>query len=48
VVANVRERLAVSNQRAQDFDVVSYNLRKLSDLEDRKEYQIKVSNSLQL
>jgi hypothetical protein len=48
VVAKVRERLAVSNQRAEESDVERYNLRKLSDLEDRKEYQIKISKSLQL
>jgi hypothetical protein len=48
VVAKVREKLAVSNQTAQNFDMVKYNLSKLSDLEDRKEYQVKVSNGLQL
>jgi len=48
VVAKVRERLAVSNQRAEEFDVERYNLRKLSDLENWKEYQIKISKSLQL
>jgi hypothetical protein len=48
VVSKVRERLAISNQRTQTFDVERYKLRKLSELEDRKEYQIKISNSLQL
>jgi hypothetical protein len=47
VVAKVSERLAVSNQRTEKFDVERYNLRKLSELEDRKEYQIKISKSLQ-
>ena len=34
VVAKVRERLAVSK----------FNLRKISEMEDRKQYQIKLSN----
>jgi len=34
--AKVRERLAVSKQVAQKFDVERFNLRKLSDLEVRK------------
>jgi len=44
VVAKVSERLAVSKQTAQKCDVDRLNLRKLSDLEVRKEYQIKISN----
>jgi len=44
VVAKVRERLAVSKQAAQQFDVERFNLRKLSKLEVRKQYQIKISN----
>ena len=36
VAAKARERLAVSKQAAQNFDVERFNLRKLSDLEDRK------------
>jgi len=36
VVAKVRERLAVSKQVAQEFDVERFNLRKLSELEVRK------------
>jgi len=44
VVAKVRERLAVSKQAAQKFDVERFNLRKLSESEVRKEYQVKVSN----
>ena len=43
VVAEVKERLAVSKQATQKFDVDRFNLRKLSDLEDRKQYQIKIS-----
>ena len=44
VVAKVRERLAVSKHAAQKFDVERLNLGKLSDLEVRKQYQIKISN----
>ena len=44
VVAKVRERLAVCKLEAQKFDVERLNLRKLSELEVRKQYQIKVSN----
>jgi hypothetical protein len=44
VVAKVRERLAVSKQAAQQFDAERFNLRKLSELEVRKQYQLKISN----
>ena len=44
VVANVRERLAVSIQAAKKLDVERLNLRKLNDLEVRKQYQIEISN----
>jgi len=44
VLAKVRERLAVSQQAAKKFDVNIFNLRKLSELEFRKQYQIKISN----
>ena len=44
MVGKVSERLAVSKQTAQKLDVERFNLRKLSDLEIRKEYQIKISN----
>ena len=43
MVAKVKEKLAVSKQAAQKFDVERFHLRKLSDLEDRKQYQIKIS-----
>jgi len=48
VVAKVRERLAVSKQKAQKFNVERFKLRKLNELEIRKQYQIKISNRLQL
>jgi len=41
VVAKVRERLEVSKQTAQYSDVGRLNLKKLSELEVRKQYQIK-------
>jgi hypothetical protein len=44
VVAEVRERLAVSKQAAQKFDAEKFNLKKLSEVENRKQYQIKISN----
>ena len=44
MVAKVRERWAVSKQAAQKFDMERFNLRKLNELEVRKQYQIKISN----
>jgi len=44
VVAKVRERLAVSKQAAQKFDGERFNLRKLNELEVRKQYQIEITN----
>ena len=44
VVAKVRERLAVSKQAAQKYDVEGFNRRKLNELKVRKQYQIKISN----
>jgi len=44
MVVKVRERLAVSKQEAQKFDMKRLNLRKLSELEVRKHHQIKISN----
>jgi hypothetical protein len=42
VVAKVRERLAVSKQAAEKFDVERFNRWKPSELEVRKQYQIKI------
>jgi hypothetical protein len=36
--------LTVSKKAAQKFDVERFNLRKLSELEVRKQYQMKISN----
>jgi len=44
VVTRVRERLAVSKQTTQKFDVEILNVRKLIELEVRKQYQNKISN----
>jgi ribulose bisphosphate carboxylase small subunit len=43
VVVNVRERLAVSKQAAQKFDVERFKFRKLNELEVRKQYQTEIS-----
>ena len=47
VVTKVRERLAVRKQTAQNSDGGRFNLRKLNDLEVRKQYQ-RLQTSLQL
>jgi hypothetical protein len=44
VVAKVRERLAVIKQASQKFDGKRFNFKKLSELEVRKQYQMKISN----
>jgi hypothetical protein len=44
VVAKFRERLAVNKQPAQNFNGERFNLRKLNELEIRKQYQMKISN----
>jgi hypothetical protein len=45
VVEKVWERQVVSKQATHKFDVESYNLRKRSELEVRKQYQINISKS---
>ena len=47
VVAKVGERWAVSKQAVQKFDGERFNLRKLNDVEVRKEYQIEITNALE-
>jgi hypothetical protein len=44
VILKVTERLAVSKHAAQKFDRERFNLRKLNDLEVRKQYQNEISN----
>jgi len=42
LVAKLRERLAVSKQAAQKFYVERFHLRKLNELEVRKQCQLKI------
>ena len=44
VVSKVRETLAVNKEGAQQFDVKNFNLKNVSELEVRKQYQINISN----
>jgi hypothetical protein len=44
MVAEVKERLAISEQAAQMLEVERINLMKQSELEVRKQFQIKISN----
>ena len=44
MVAQFRERLAVSKQTEQKLDGERFNLRKLTDLEVKKQYQIEITN----
>ena len=44
MVAKVRERLATSKQAAKKFDGERFNLRKLNEIEVRKQYQIETSH----
>jgi predicted lipase len=44
VVAKVRERSTVNKQAAQKFEGERYNLRKLKELEIRKQYHIEITN----
>ena len=44
MVAEVRERLAVSKQAAHKLEGERFNLRKLEDLEVKKQYQIEITN----
>ena len=44
MVTKVRERLAVNNQAAQKLDGEGFSLRKLNELEVRKQYQTEIKN----
>jgi hypothetical protein len=44
VVAEVRERLSARKQAAQKTNVEKFNLKKLSEREVRKQFQIEISN----
>jgi hypothetical protein len=42
----LRERLLVSKQGAQNFDVERFSFKQLGELDVRKKYQIKISDRL--
>jgi hypothetical protein len=44
VIAKVRERLSARKQAAQKTDVERFNLKKLSEMEVMKQFQIEISN----
>jgi hypothetical protein len=44
VVANVRERLAVSKRRSHGFHMERFNLLKLNEVESKEQYRVEVSN----
>ena len=44
MIAKDGERLAVGKQAAQEFELERFTLKQLSELEVRKQYQIKTSN----
>jgi hypothetical protein len=46
-VVKVRGRLAVSKQVTQKMDGERFNLRKLNEMEVRKQYQVEISNRFQ-
>jgi hypothetical protein len=46
VAANVRERLPVSKEEAQEDDMERFHLKKISDWEVRTEQHIKISNMI--
>ena len=48
MVAKVRKKLAVNKQVAHKFDGERFNLRKLNELEFRKQYHIEIAKGLQL
>jgi hypothetical protein len=45
VIAKVRQRLSVSKQVAQVFDMERCNINNLNDVEVKENYQIKISSS---
>jgi hypothetical protein len=44
VATKVRERLAVNKEAAKKFEGERFNLRKLREMEVRKQYQIEITN----
>jgi len=47
-VVTIRERLSVSKQAMQKFDMDKFKLKKLNDMAVRAQYQVKISIDLQL
>jgi hypothetical protein len=43
-VEKVRDRLAVSKQTTQEFDMETFNLKKLNEVEGKEHYQVEISN----
>jgi hypothetical protein len=43
VVAKVRERLAVSKQTTQKFDMERFNLKKIDEVEGKEQYLVEIS-----
>jgi hypothetical protein len=46
VVANVKERLAMNNQRSHQFHMQRFNLNMLNEVEGKEMYHVEVSNRL--
>jgi hypothetical protein len=44
VVAKVREQLAVNIQRSHRFHMEKFNVKKLNEVETKKQYRVEVSN----
>jgi hypothetical protein len=44
VVAEVRERLAVSKRTPQKFNSEGFNLKKLREVEGKEQYRVQISN----
>ena len=44
VIAKVREGMTISKQAAQKFNGERFNLKKLNELEIKKQYQIEITN----
>jgi hypothetical protein len=44
VVAKLRERISVSKRARQEFDVETFDLKKLHDVEVKEKYQVDISN----
>jgi hypothetical protein len=44
VVAKLRERMSVSKQARQKFNLERFNLRKLDDVEVKEKYQVEISD----